>query len=103
MTKKAFLYAGIFIGAVGITWALKAQQKTSDKIYSVSLPLSKWIEISNRLEAVKDVVRQSDVQARQATFVCDSILSTLQNVIGQQVNQQLASEQRKDTSKTKKP
>lgn len=97
MTKKSFLYAGILIGAVGITWALKAQQKV-DKTYSVSLPLSKWIDITNRLDAVKDVIRQSDIQARQATFVCDSILSPLQNVIGQQVNQQLASEQRRDTT-----
>jgi hypothetical protein len=95
--RRLLLFTGILITASGITWAFNAKQKPPEKTYSVTLPLSKWIEITNRLEAVKDVIRQSDVQARQATFVCDSILNPLQLTIGQQVNAQIQQETKKDT------
>ena len=101
MTKKAFLYAGILIGAVGITWALKAQQKV-DKTYEVKMTLNEWSIKLQYLDYVKQQLRQSDLPSKQVAFISDSLLTPFQSEITKQIQFQLASEQRRDTIKQQK-
>ena len=104
MTKKSFLYAGILIGAVGITWALKAQQKVDpNKVYEVKLTLNEWSNKLQYLDIVKQQLRNSDLPSKQVAFISDSLLTPFQSEITKQIQFQLASEQRRDTtSKPKK-
>lgn len=102
MTKKSFLYAGILIAAVGITWALKAQQKADpNKVYEVKLTLNEWSIKLQYLDYVKQQLRVSDLPSKQVAFISDSLISPFQVQITQQIQLQLASEQRRDTSKPK--
>lgn len=98
MTKKSFLYAGILIGAVGITWALKAQQKAEDKKYKVEMTVQEWATKVNYLEYIKNQLRQSDIPSKQVAFISDSLLTPFQSEITKQIQFQLASEQRRDTT-----
>lgn len=103
MTKKAFLYAGILIGAVGITWALKAQQKVDpNKTYEVKLTLNEWSNKLQYLDIVKQQLRNSDLPSKQVAFISDSLITPFQTEITKQIQFQLASEQRRDTTKPKK-
>lgn len=102
MTKKSFLYAGILIGAVGITWALKAQQKVEDKKYKVEMTVQEWSIKLQYLDYVKQQLRQSDLPSKQVAFISDSLLTPFQSEITKQIQFQLASEQRRDTTKPKK-
>lgn len=97
MTKKSFLYAGILIGAVGITWALKAQQKVEDKKYKVEMTVQEWSIKLQYLDYVKQQLRISDLPSKQVAFISDSLISPFQTQIMQQIQFQLASEQRRDT------
>ena len=103
MTKKSFLYAGILIGAVGITWALKAQQKVEDKKYKVEMTVQEWSIKLQYLDYVKQQLRVSDLPSKQVAFISDSLITPFQSEITKQIQFQLASEQRRDTSKIKKP
>ena len=103
MTKKSFLYAGILIGAVGITWALKAQQKGEDKKYKVEMTVQEWSIKLQYLDYVKQQLRVSDLPSKQVAFISDSLITPFQSEITKQIQFQLASEQRRDTtSKPKK-
>lgn len=103
MTKKSFLYAGILIGAVGITWALKAQQKVEDKKYKVEMTIQEWSIKLQYLDYVKQQLRVSDLPSKQVAFISDSLITPFQSEITKQIQFQLASEQRRDTtSKPKK-
>ena len=98
MTKKSFLYAGILIGAVGITWALKAQQKAEDKKYKVEMTVQEWSIKLQYLDYVKQQLRVSDLPSKQVAFISDSLITPFQSQITQQIQFQLASEQRRDTT-----
>lgn len=102
MTKKSFLYAGILIGAVGITWALKAQQKVEDKKYKVEMTVQEWSIKLQYLDYVKQQLRVSDLPSKQVAFISDSLITPFQTEITKQIQFQLASEQRRDTTKPKK-
>lgn len=106
--KRFLLFLGITIAVSAITWALKAQRvNLPEKSYNVSLPLNKWVEITQQLEFVKSQLRQSDLPSKQVAYVSDSLLTPIQSTIGIQVNAQLEADKpkpevKKDSTKPKK-
>lgn len=104
--KRFFLFLGITVLASAITWALKAQQNSPEKKYTVSLPLNNWVVITQQLEYIKGQLRQSDLPSKNVAYLSDSLLTPIQSVIGMQVNAQLEAEKpksevKKDSTKTK--
>lgn len=102
--KKWGLAIAVFILAVGITYALRAQQKPKEppKSYTVTLSIDEWQSILRGLEAVKSAVKTSNMPANQATFISDSLLLTYQIEFNRQIQAQLNAEQKqKDSTKTK--
>lgn len=98
--KKWILAIATLSLVIGLTWALKAQQKQNEtpKSYSVTLSLDQWRTILNGLEAIKSAVKTSNMPANQATFISDSLLLTYQVEFNQQIQSQLNAEQKqKDT------
>lgn len=101
MVKNKLICIGILLLAVGITWALKAQQKV-DKTYEVKMTLNEWSIRLQYLDYVKQQLRVSDLPSKQVAFISDSLLTPFQSEITKQIQFQLASEQRRDTTKPKK-
>ena len=102
--KKWGLAIAVLILAVGITFALRAQQKANQtpKSYSVTLSLDQWQLIFNGLESIKTSVKLSNMSARESTFISDSIIATLQNEFGRQIQAQLSADQKqKDSTSVK--
>ena len=96
--KKWGLAIATLILASGITWALKAQQKTDpNKVYEVKLTLNEWSNKLQYLDIVKQQLRLSDLPSKQVAFISDSLLTPFQSEITKQIQFQLASEQRRDT------
>ena len=113
--KKWGLAIAALILAVGITWALKsvAQSEQMDvrykpiksdpnKVYEVKLTLNEWGNKLQYLDIVKQQLRNSDLPSKQVAFISDSLLTPFQTQITQQIQLQLAQEQRRDTTKPKK-
>lgn len=105
--KRLVLFLGITIAISAVTWALKAQTKPKEKIYTVSLPLNGWIQLTQQLDLVKTQLRQSDIPSRNVAFISDSLLTPIQALIGSQVNAQLEAEKpkaefKKDSTSKKK-
>lgn len=106
--KRLVLFLSITMAASAITWALKAQQKTPDKRYSVSLTLNEWVLLTQKIDFIKNQLRQSDLPSKNVAYLSDSLLTPIQALIGSQVNAQLEAERpkpevKKDTTtKTKK-
>lgn len=101
---RLFLYSGIILSIVLITYALKAnaQQKQVQKKYKVEQSIEWWSQTINAIEAAKTQLKQSDLPAKNVTYLSDSILAKIQFEITKQVQDQLNAEQKKDTSKPKK-
>lgn len=95
--KKWGLAIATLILASGITWALKAQQKIEDKKYKVEMTVQEWSIKLQYLDYVKQQLRVSDLPSKQVAFISDSLISPFQTQIMQQIQFQLASEQRRDT------
>lgn len=94
------LLIGIPFVASAITFALKAQQpKAPENKYSVTLPLSSWVQITQQLEFIKSQLRQSDIPSKQVAYMSDSLLTPMQAMIGSQVNAQLEFEKPKSEIK----
>lgn len=116
--RRLFLFTGIIAAASGISWALKAQQKTPFssgsfkigvppvKLYKLELTIEDWSARINQLEYIKIILRQSDLPAKEVALITDSVLIPFQTQITNQINQQLALEKasqlKKDTTKPKK-
>lgn len=100
--KRLVLFLGITIVASAITWALKAQQRPVEKKYSVSLTLNEWVVIQQKIEFIKDQLRQTDLPSKNVAYMSDSLLTPIKNIIGLQVNAQLEAEKPKDSTKPKK-
>jgi len=104
-----FLYSGIFLMAVCLTWALKAQIKLPQppKTYSVSLTPEQWDNVLGGLESIKNAVKVSSMSAIQSTFISDSLITVYQKEFIRQINKQIEAERqkpevKKDTTKPKK-
>lgn len=105
--RRLFLFTGIIAAASGISWVLKAQQKTPPvKLYKLELTIEDWSARINQLEYIKIKLRQSDLPAKEVALITDSVLIPFQTQITNQINQQLALEKasqlKKDTTKPKK-
>lgn len=105
--KRLVLFLAITVAASFVTWVLKAQQRPPEKNYTVSLPLSKWIQLTQELEFVKSQLRWSELPPKQIAYISDSLLTSLQSTIGIQVNAQMEAEKpkpevKKDSTKPKK-
>lgn len=103
--SRLFLFLGIIIAITGITWAFKASaqpKQNQNKLYEVKLTLTDWSTKIQYLEYIKNQLRQSDLPSKQVAFMSDSLITPIETSISQQINQQLAEEQRKDTVKPKK-
>lgn len=81
---------------------LMAFKNYQEKNYTVTLPLDKWSNYVNGLEITKQQLRNSDLPAKQVTYITDSILTPIQISISQQINATLAAEAKiKDSIKPK--
>lgn len=98
--QKILLGLAIIIAISGITMAFKEYQ--ARKNYSVSLPLEEWSKHIQGIEITKVQLRNSDLPAKQVTYITDSILSPIQIAISQQVNATLTAE-KKATDSIAKP
>lgn len=90
--KRVLLFTGILVLVSGITMAFKEYQ--ARKNYSVSLPLEEWSKHIQGIEIAKVQLRNSDLPAKEVTYITDSILTPIQVSISQQVNATLAAEKK---------
>lgn len=85
-------YAIILAGAILVSYALP--KHSPPKLYNVSLPLEEWSKHIQGIEITKIQLRNSDLPAKQVTYITDSILTPIQVSISQQVNATLAAEKK---------
>lgn len=97
--KKAI---AIILIATTATWFLKAQipAKKETPKYTVTMSREEWGGTINGIESVKNFIKQSDLKAKDVTFICDSILSPIQDRFIQQINVQIQNQA--DSTKKKK-
>lgn len=102
--KKWGLAIAVFILAVGITFALRAQQKPNEspKSYAVTLSLEQWQGLINGMEEIKNKLKLSTMSSRDVTFINDSLLVVYQSEFIRQIQLQLAIEQKQKDSTSNK-
>lgn len=71
-----------------------------EKKYSVEFTQNEWAARYNWIEVAKQQIRGSDIPAKQALFVCDSLLGRFQNELAQQLQPQFQASN--DSTKKKK-
>ena len=105
--KASWFGIGIRLAALIFTaTALWAFIQPSEKVYSVSLPISRWVQHDRGLEFIKAQLKSTDMPSKVMTFITDSILSPLQDDIAKQVSPVYQSEQKRlqdSASKATKP
>lgn len=88
--------------AAGFVSLLAFQTHQSKKTYKVEAPIEFWIQITNGIEFTKNNLKTSDLPSKTVTLINDSLFVPFQTEISRQINEQIALEKKKDTTKTKK-
>lgn len=88
--------------AAGFVALLAFQNHQQPKTYKVEAPIEFWIQISNGIEFTKNNLKTSDLPSKTVTLINDSLFVPFQTEISRQINEQIALEKKKDTTKPKK-
>lgn len=91
-----------FAMAAGFVALLAFQTHQQKKTYKVEAPLDFWIQITNGIEFTKNNLKTSDLPSKTVTIINDSLFVPFQAEIARQINEQIALEKKKDTTKPKK-
>lgn len=86
----------VFIGLLAF------QSHQEKKIYKVEGDINFWVQATNGIEFTKNNLKNSDLPSKTVTLITDSLLTPLQVEITKQVQAQINSENKKDTTKPKK-
>jgi hypothetical protein len=86
----------VFIGLLAF------QSHQAKKTYKVEGDINFWVQATNGLEFTKNNLKNSDLPSKTVTLITDSLLTPLQVEITKQVQAQINSENKKDTTKPKK-
>ena len=81
---------------------LAFQSHQAKKTYKVEGDINFWVQATNGIEFTKNNLKNSDLPSKTVTLINDSLLTPLQLEITKQVQAQINSEQKKDTTKPKK-
>lgn len=90
--------AAILASGLVICLAWQEHQKN----YNVSLPFDKWSNYVNGLEVTKQQLRNSDLPSKTVALLTDSLLTPMQSEISRQVQLQMQTERKVDSTKPKK-
>lgn len=90
--KRLVLFLSIIVATSAITWALKAQQRTDEKKYPVSLTIPEWEKTISQLQWIGAQIKQSDMPSRNSVYATDSILTPLIQQLFNQLNAQVQAE-----------
>lgn len=93
---KAAVMAAVFVALLAF------QTHQQRKTYTVTAPIEFWVQITNGIEFTKNNLKTSDLPSKTVTIINDSLFTPFQAEISRQINQQLTTEQKKDTTKPKK-
>jgi hypothetical protein len=88
--------------AAGFVSLLAFQTRQQKKTYKVEAPIEFWIQITNGIEFTKNNLKTSDLPSKTVTIINDSLFVPFQAEIAKQINEQIALEKKKDTTKPKK-
>lgn len=88
--------------AAGFVALLAFQNHQTKKTYKVEAPIEFWIQITNGIEFTKNNLKMSDLPSKTTTIINDSLFKPFQDEIARQINEQIALEKKKDTTKPKK-
>ena len=88
--------------AAGFVALLAFQTHQQKKTYKVEAPIEFWIQITNGIEFTKNNLKISDLPSKTVTLINDSLFVPFQTEISRQINEQIALEKKKDTTKPKK-
>jgi hypothetical protein len=86
----------VFIGLLAF------QSHQAKKTYKVEGDINFWVQATNGIEFTKNNLKNSDLPSKTVTLITDSLLTPLQVEITKQVQAQINSENKKDTTKPKK-
>lgn len=86
----------VFIGLLAF------QSHQAKKTYKVEADINFWVQATNGIEFTKNNLKNSDLPSKTVTLITDSLLTPLQVEITKQVQAQINSENKKDTTKPKK-
>lgn len=92
---KFLVIATLFTGL--LAWQTHQQKKN----YIVTAPLDFWIQITNGVEFTKNNLKNSDLPSKTVTIINDSLFAPFQAEIARQINAQIESEKKKDSSTSK--
>jgi hypothetical protein len=88
--------------AAGFVALLSFQTHQQKKTYKVEAPIEFWIQITNGIEFTKNNLKTSDLPSKTVTIINDSLFAPFQSEIARQINEQIALEKKKDSTKPKK-